>query len=176
MKKAEGDLTCTQCIYFERGGWGRWWGWGRMKGANDLKYVVFTARWWTVAACSPCVRVRTCESCGMKIYHTVFITVDAIVDSNHVWRGSHDFPRGGDLCDRQKSRTADDQRRVLRSTAVLSAPRRRRRQGWRVTNASYNTCRFTLSNCETRERNACTTLLRVFLCTLFRIVTTSKRF
>jgi len=34
--------------------------------------------------CNPCVRVRTCESHGMKIYHTVFITIDAIVSSNYV--------------------------------------------------------------------------------------------
>lgn len=110
-----------------------------MKGANDLKYVVFTARWWTAATgCPAAIRVyafRTCESRGMKIYHTVFITVDAIVGSNYVWREALDFSRVATIYIMRPREIEESRRammrskmRVLRSTATLSASKRRRRR------------------------------------------------
>jgi len=62
---------------------------------------------------------------------------------------------------RLKSRAVDDQRRVLRSTALLSTPRRRRWQRWKVLILAMLAV-FTSSNCET-----CVNEMRVYVVTNF---------
>lgn len=84
-----------------------------MKGANDLKYVVFTALMnrCNGPCCNPRVRARTCESRGMKIYHTAFITVDG--DSRfelRLTRGARFSPRGDYIC---HPRRIEESRRAM---------------------------------------------------------------
>jgi hypothetical protein len=87
-----------------RRGWGK--GWGRWKARTTLNtsYSLRVDEPLQRAPCNPRVRVCTCESRGMKIYHTVFITVDAIVGSNYVWREVLDFPRAATIYASTKDR------------------------------------------------------------------------
>lgn len=110
-------------------GRGEWKGMRVMKGANNLKYVVFTARWWT-AATGPCkaactrsyVWITRNENLSYGIYHR---RRDSRLESRlrrSIFRAAAIYA----FAERSKSRAADDQRRVLRSTAALVASRRRR--------------------------------------------------
>lgn len=117
-----------------------------MKGANDLKYVVFTARWWTVAAGRAVgvyayVRVNHAE--WKFIIRYLSRRRDSRLESRLTRLARRTIFRAAAIYATAK-RVAPLMIKdvLLRSTAMLSAPRRRRRQGWRVTNASYNTRRF----------------------------------
>lgn len=152
--------------------WGGWKGWGRWRARTTLN-TSYSLRVDEPLqrAVQSAVRVRTCESRGMKIYHTVFITVDAIVGSNYVWRGPQRvrfsarrrFMRPPK--ERSKS-SAVDQRYVSRSTAMPSeAPRCCYRWGWRATNASSSF--QAVAKCTSEMLII---LLQIFLYTSFRII------
>jgi len=156
-RRSEGAeaLACIRRIYpnEERSG-GReenekGWGWWRARTTLNTSYSRRVDEPLQRGRAKPRVRVRTCESRGMKIYHTVFITVDAIVGSNHVWDARSIFRAAAIYApaERSKSRVADDQRRVLRSTAAPVASRRRR-DGDEGLLMSAELAVFISSNCE----------------------------
>lgn len=113
--------ACTRHIYSNQGE-------TKKDRERNFKYVVFTVHWDEPIATDITGAIgvyadRTCESRGMKIYHTVFITVDTPIGSNYVWHVQDmSIFRGGDLSThrrRSKKSVCNDQRHELRSTDVL---------------------------------------------------------